>query len=519
MSKFMQKVKNGVNGMVNLMQGKSGFSSLESIVEQYQTMYGLGNQQGIGWLSALGSIQYYKLVAPISIGVDLIAQQCADIPLSIWDCKNKVWLKDGDVQGTPQKMFDLLKKTDYAEPYSEFIKKQVSYRLITGNCFTICVTGGISNEPIELITAKPQHLIIMGSGTSYAQRYRWTDGSRSMDFDLDLTTMRYTGIDKLGNKWEIMHSKDFNPLMSTGNLWGMSKLTPIYNEMEEYIAGVVHNKNLLKNGARPSGVLTMNEEMTADNYEKTREQVRRFYQGEKNAGGVLIFEGDGSRFESFSISPRDMDFASLHDRVERTLYNRLNIPSPLLKDTAMTYNNLDSALYQLYILASNPLLSEFLLELDTLLDDKYKDALNYKLGIDPIDVLALKPRQIEDNSKLSKSAFITIDENRKMFGYDPLEEGGDKLYIPSGFNEFLTDEERATRMQDFMNKQGDKKQSDNEVETTKKDGSKKDKKDGSEKKSLAENLARFFEVARQQKEEDINIQTVVEEVENLYGRD
>ena len=152
-------------------------------------MYGLGNKKGIGWLSALGAIQYYKLIAPITNGIDLISQQCADIPLSIWDKKNGVWLKDGDVQGTPQKMFDLLKKTDYVETYSTFIKKQIAYRLITGNCFTICVCGGVSGEPIEIITAKPQHMIIIGSGTSYAQKYRWTDGSRSMDFTLDITTM------------------------------------------------------------------------------------------------------------------------------------------------------------------------------------------------------------------------------------------------------------------------------------------------------------------------------------------
>ena len=51
----------------------------------------------------------------------------------------------------------------------------------------------------------------------------------------------------------------------------------------------------------------------------------------------MIFEGEGTRFENFSISPKDMDFANLHDRVERTLYNRLNIPSPLIKDSAILF--------------------------------------------------------------------------------------------------------------------------------------------------------------------------------------
>lgn len=81
----------------------------------------------------------------------------------------------------------------------------------------------------------------------------------------------------------------------------------------------------------------------------------------------------------------------------------------------------------------------------------------------------------------------------------------------------MTDEEREKRQQDFLNKQNASKPTDNEVETTEKDGSKKDKK--TEKKSLGENLSRLFELIKEQQAENVNIQNAVEEVENLYGRD
>ena len=153
MRKLIQNIGRGYRGFVSGFQGKSSDygdpSSIDNILNQFYTMYGLGAQKGIGWLTALGAIQYYKLVAPIANGIDLISQQCSDIPLSIWDKKNKVWIKDGDTQGTPQKMFDLLKRTDYTETYSTFIRSQVAYKIITGNCFTILVSGGISGPPVS----------------------------------------------------------------------------------------------------------------------------------------------------------------------------------------------------------------------------------------------------------------------------------------------------------------------------------------------------------------------------------
>lgn len=510
MRTLFDNISSGVKKIARSMQVKSnGLHTMDEILLQLQTAYGVGRNRGIGWLSALGSIQYYNMVAPISIGVDLIAQQCADIPLSIWDKKNKVWLKDGDVQGTPQKMFDLFRKVDYTQTYSSFIKSQVAYKIITGNNFTIVVTGGISGEPIEIITAKPQNIIVLNSTTSYAHGYRWTDGSRTMDFKLDLATMRYVGVDKFENRWELAHSKEFNPLANSGNIWGMSRLTPIYNEMEQYVEGLIHNKALLKEGARPTGVLTFDTEIDDDQCEKMRVDVMNFYSGSSNAGKILTFQGDGARFENFSISPRDMDFANLYDRIERTLYNRLNIPAPLYKDSAMTYNNLDSALYQLYILASNPLLSEYLLELDNLLEDKYKDASLYTFGIDPADVEALKARQTEDDMKLAKTAFITVNENRKLFGYEPIDDKGDILYIPTGLNEFGKEEGKNNG--NF----GNNDNADEEVDTKQKDGKVKGK-DKKETKSLYENIKTLVDLMKNQGEKQEEIDKTVE---NIYGRD
>lgn len=268
----------------------------------------------------------------------------------------------------------------------------------------------------------------MGNGTSIAEKYNWVDGNRNLVFNLDKMTMRYYAEDKNGFKYELKHVKCFNPKYNCGNLWGMSKLTQIYLEMEQHISGAIHNKNLLANGARPSGVLTLDEEMSNDAYEKARAEVKNFYSGSKNAGNILIFEGEGSKFESFSISPRDMDFANLSENNKLAIYNRLNIPLPFVSDKTMTYNNLSEALYQLYILAVIPLIEMLFEAMTELLLYRYKDGTDFEIHYDEMDIDVMAKRKREEDAETVKLGITTMNEARGMFSLNSLQEGGDDVF-------------------------------------------------------------------------------------------
>lgn len=441
MRKFLQKA---FKTLSEKMEVKStNLTTLDEAIASINTLYGIGYKQGIGWLSALGAINFYTQVSPIANAIDLIAQKSSEIYVSIWDKKEKKYLKEG-VSGTSAKILDLLKTCDYNKTYTEYMIAQASYYLITGNAFFI--SQFIENgEPLHLLMAKPQDIVISGNGTSIAEQYIWTDGNRQMKFNLDKVTMRYYATDANGIKYELKHLKCFNPKFNNGNLWGMSKLTQIYLEMEQYIAGTVHNKNLLANGARPSGVLTLDEEMSNDAYEKARAEVKNFYSGSKNAGNILIFEGEGSKFESFSISPRDMDFANLSEKNTLAIYNRLNIPLPFVSDKTMTYNNLSEALYQLYILAVIPL-TEMIYECMTdLLLYRYKDGDQYEIHYDEMDIDVMAERKREEDSNTVRLGITTMNEARGMFSLNPLDEGGDDVFttpnlIPLGR---VIDEEKS----------------------------------------------------------------------------
>lgn len=419
---------NALRNIADKLEVKScGTSTLEDVIASINTAYGVGYKKGIGWLSALGAINYYNQVSPIANGVDLIAQKASEIYLSVWDKTDKKYLKDVSA-GTPAKLLNLLKTCDFNKTYTEFMIAQASYYLITGNMFFVSqfIEKG---EPINILLAKPQDIIIEGTGTSIANRYIWHDGTRSIVFTLDPITMRYYGKDKNGLFYEIKHVKMFNPKDNNGNLWGQSRLTQIFLEMEQHIAGAVHNKKLLANGARPSGVLTLDEEMSNDAYEKARAEVKSFYSGAENAGNILIFEGEGSKFESFNISPRDMDFANLSEKNTVAIYNRLNIPLPFVSDKTMTYNNLAEALYQLYILAVIPLIEVMFEAMTDLLVYRYKDGENFELHYDEMDIDVMAQRKREEDANVVRLGITTFNEARGMFALDELAEGGDDVFI------------------------------------------------------------------------------------------
>lgn len=427
--------KSFIDRISGLFEKKSAVSGdyATGNIDNFYSAFALGYSRGIGWLSALGAINYYCTIAPIANAVDLISETASRIYISVYDKKSKEYIKDmSDRLSTPAKALKVLQGGNYTHTYTEFMRSIMSYFLITGNAFVIAQSTSPNTDIIELISAKPQDFVIIGTGTSLADTYKWTDGSRTLTFKLNYANWRYEATDSKGFYYELKHIKFFNPKYNVGNLWGMSPLTQVYLEMEQYIEGAVHNKALLKNGLKPSGVLTLDEEMSDNAYERARAEFNNFYSGADNAGKVLVFEGTNAKFESFAVSPKDMDYAKLIEWIEGVLYSRLKIPRPLISDKSMTYNNLSEALRQLYILAIFPSFDLVLEALTQLIFGRYanKDGNNYEIFYDTKDIDAFAEKLAETDEKVVRLGITTYNEARNKFNLPDLNENGDIVFAP-----------------------------------------------------------------------------------------
>lgn len=429
MKKSIQK-KSLLQKFAGIFEKKSADYQRGSL-DQLLLPYTLGISKGIGWLSALGAINYYTSISPIANAVDLIAEVGARIFIAVYDKSTKEYIKDTVGISTPAKALDLLKSANYTETYFEFMRGLLSYFLITGNAFIIAQSTAENTDIVELFCGKPQDFIINGVGTSLATTYIYQDGNRHLVFNLNRANWRYEAYDSNGFYYQLKHIKNFNPRFNSGNLWGMSVLTQLFLEMEQYIQGAVHNNSLLKNGTKPSGVLTLDEEMSDDAYERARKEFQQFYSGAENAGKVLIFEGANAKFEAFNLSPKDMDYAKLVEWVENALYRRLKIPRALVSDKAMTYNNLREAKMQLYEFAIFPALDMILEGLTDLIFGRAKDGSGYELFYDVKDIDAFAEKQMEIDENIVRLGITTYNEARNKFNLVDLDENGDTVFAPS----------------------------------------------------------------------------------------
>src|SRR3954462_12321047 len=103
------------------------------------------------------------------------------------------------------------------------------------------------------------------------------------------------------------------------------------------------NKALLDNAARPSGALSYETPdgsvMSADQFQRLKEELTSEFSGSGNAGRPLLLEG-GLKWQALSLTPADMDFIALKAGSAREIALAFGGP-PLLLDlpSDVTYAN------------------------------------------------------------------------------------------------------------------------------------------------------------------------------------
>lgn len=368
-------------------------------------------------ISVYESINYYQNCAPVYAAVQMIADEVASIEPYVYNSSNSEFISQSDV-------LTLLKNPNPCMTGSEFLEQIASYFLIAGNCFIIA-HGEVNRPPKELFIVPPYYVTLQPGGDGQLESI-----TVSGDFIYQATFTRkevdgryryYSGTDK-----EIWFIKEFNPRGNASDLWGMSKLMPIHYEIEQYLQASIHNLSLLLQGGRPSGALEVATDLTDDQFERLKAQTNTQVQGANNAGQLLLLES-GITFKEMSMSNKDMDFTELKRSVTYMIYSALKIPLPLISGDFATYSNLEVARLSFYDNAVLPLLNRIYAELTIFLFPRFNMPENMKITYSPDTIIALEPRANEEINKIKDVGVLTINELRKLLGYEPLE-GGDVLY-------------------------------------------------------------------------------------------
>jgi len=403
-------------------------------------------------LANIVAIQMYMDAMPLFAAVDIRARNFSQIPLRVWDKVKKEFIDDHPVLA-------LMENPNADVTGNEFLYQYASYYDITGDSF-LFAGGRVQNPPLEIATVPPQR-ITFGFGHQFGILHVpdtitvTTQGQGASSFDaqdVDGTIRFYHSEDR-----ELWHTRQFNPMRSAANFWGMSRAKPIFLELQQYLSGNNTNWSMLKRGTRISMAWINNrqDELTDTQWSRIQEEAQK-YAGDLNTGGTPVL--DGMDIKATSQTNRDMEFKELQEAMMSRTLSTYGIPLPLFLDKSMTLSNMETSMLQLFDNAVIPLTNYLYADLTRFILKRYPDSENLEFKFNEGDITALRVRIIENAKRQGEINVNTIDELRTLIGDEALETGGDQILrpmnlIPVGQDGFVDDNLKkptASKFSDLM---------------------------------------------------------------------
>ncbi|MFQ3664925.1 MAG: phage portal protein [Sphingomonadaceae bacterium] len=282
-----------------------------------------------------------------------------------------------------------------------------THLLLHGNAF---IELGLDHkgQPARLWPLRPERIAIEPDHDGWPKAFLYKVGNR---------------VQRLPARWDgerppLLHLKLVNPLddhMGLGCLGAASDAVALLNAAARW------NRSLIANAARPSGALVHETKdgapLSAEQFDRLREEVEGAFQGAVNAGRPMLLEG-GLRWQPIALTPAELDFGRAREAAAREIALAFGVPPMLLglpgDATYANYAQANVALWRLTIL---PLLGRILEGFQEHLARWWPD-----LRIEP-DLDAI-PALWSDREALwrhvAAADFLTVDEKRALLGWGPM---------------------------------------------------------------------------------------------------
>lgn len=316
-------------------------------------------------------------------------------------------------------LLTLLKRPNPRETWADFITHLVTDWRITGEYFIVRTPSPKGAAPAELWLLPPSNMKVKPSETGMAAEYEYQGASGTMRFPVDLNT----------GDCLIYHGLDYNP----NDQWrGQSPLMAAGLPIDILNHGLIWNKALLKNGARPTGVLVLPSVVSADEYSQMQNEIDILYSGSVNAGRPMLLEG-GLEWKDMGTTPKDMDFLNSIKEMSQQVASALGVPFALVNPDSATYSNMETANLMLYEKTVVPLLNSVLTGFNLWLGNSTRDGVILRVNEDSIS--ALESRRVAKATRmatLARDGILTRDEVRQELGYSALGGLAASLLVGSG---------------------------------------------------------------------------------------
>jgi HK97 family phage portal protein len=195
--------------------------------------------------------------------------------------------------------------------------------------------------------------------------------------------------------------------------------------------------NIYKNGAKPSGVLSMDKFLTPEQRELVRSKFYNLSAGAEDR--LMVLEG-GMKFDSISLSPQDIELLASRQFQISEVCRWYGVPSVMINDTSSSTvwgSGIEQIVSGFYKLTLRPLMEKIEASILIKLMNP-NDAQRHEVEFDFNALTRSDLKTRFDSYRVGiYGGFMTPNEARRLEGM-PDEDGGDSLYM-QGANMKLTD--------------------------------------------------------------------------------
>lgn len=287
-----------------------------------------------------------------------------------------------------------------------------AHLLLHGNAYARIARDG-SHRPVALYPLRPERVEIVPGDDGWPVALRYRAGAHAELLPLEDADGWPAII-----HWRALHPADDH--YGGGCLTAAAEAVAIHNAASRW------NRTLLENAARPSGALVYRADgsdgtgtLTREQHQRLSDELTSAFSGAANAGRPMLLEG-GLTWQSLSLSPADMDFATLKAAAARDIALAFGVPPMLLglpgDNTYSNYREANRALWRLTLL---PLLDKLLCGLANGLAPWFPHA-SIRVDLDRIAALSEDRERLW--SQVTGADFLSEAEKRAMLGLAPRDE-------------------------------------------------------------------------------------------------
>ena len=349
----------------------------------------------------------YDRAAPLASAVNRITDAVAQLDPFI--------VGPDDVKVDESAVLDTLNNPGFGQTRKQIIEDFTIAFLLTNNAYWITDTFRKTLRTSKPFNVSPK----ANTRDAYVDEYRVTspNGAGQAHFKRQKD---WTFTD--GFKNELLHTKTKT---RDDGLLGRSPIESIFTDIGQRISGGTHNLALLQNGLRPTGNLATDHDLSPEQFDRLKEQIKQEHAGAENAGSFLITEG-GLKYVDMAKTNREMDYVKIISSSSEAIATTYKIPLPLITTTAQTFSNFNQAAQSFYDDAVFPTAEIVFDSIGKILQIEE----GFRLVFDKNEVAAIRQRRLDEASTKHKIGAFSNNETRVGLETEPYQ-GGDVIYKPS----------------------------------------------------------------------------------------